>query len=243
MNSVQLRSIVAASLVATILAVPAFAQRRRAVAHPAATGEFLVTITGTVLDDVTGLPIRNATVSADFSGVTDATGKFRLRNVTGYGLIEVKVERSGYVATSRTLKAGDSPDLNFRLTPTQTVSLRRTNGTTVALDIESVRFGHSVPFSGHVKIQELCKADGTHVPIDFTQISRVGGPGVVVSSGGCCTKDVAKIPLTLKSGETFDGYFIDSCGDSLKPDFSGREHVSGVFAFIAITDIAEIVFP
>ena len=243
MNSVQLRSIVAASLVATILAVPAFAQRRRSAAHPGATGKFTVTITGTVLDNVTGLPIRNATVNAGFSGVTDANGKFRLRNAIGYGLLEVKVERSGYVAATQTLKADGTPDLTFRLTPTQTVSVRRTNGTTVTLDIESIRFGHSVPFSGHVEIHEVCKADGTRVPIDYTKISRVGGPGVVVSSGGCCTSLVAKIPLTLKSGETFDSYFIDSCGDALKPDFSGRDHVSGVFTYIAITDIAEIVFP
>jgi hypothetical protein len=243
MNPVQLRSIVAAALVAAILAVPAFGQRRRAVAHPAAAGQFTVTITGTVLDDVTGLPVRNATVNAGFSGVTDANGKFRLRNAIGYGALQVKVERSGYVATTRTLKANESPDLTFRLTPTQTVSVRRTNGTTVAIDIESVKFGHSVPFSGHVEIHEVCKLDGTKVALDYTKISRVSGPGVVVSSGGCCNTVVAKTGLALKSGETFDIYFIDSCGDALKPDFSGREHVSGTFTFIAITDIAEIIFP
>ena len=56
MNSVQLRSLVAATLVATILAVPALAQKRRAAAHPTAKDKFVVTITGTVLDDATGLP-------------------------------------------------------------------------------------------------------------------------------------------------------------------------------------------
>jgi len=244
MNSVSLRRIVAASLVATVLAVPAFAARRRAVAHPTPSGApFTVTITGTVLDNATGLPVRNAIVNATFSAVTDANGKFRLRNVTGFGAIPIKVERSGFVTATQTLKINEAPDLTFRLTPTQTVSVRRTNGTSVALDIESVRFGHSALFNGYVQIHEVCKSDGTHMTLDFTQFSRVSGPGVVVDSGPCCSSKIAKIPLTLKSGENFDIFFIDSCGDSLKPDFSGRDHTSGEFAFIAVTDIAEIVFP
>jgi hypothetical protein len=203
-----------------------------------------VTITGTVLDDVTGLPVRNAIVNATFSGATDANGKFRLRNVTAFGSVQVKVERTGYVTATKTLKINETPDLTFRMTPTQTVSVRRTNGTTVALDIESVRFGHSALFSGYVQIHEVCKQDGTHMPLDFTKMSRVTGPGTVVSSGPCCTDaEIARISLTLKSNETFDMYFIDSCGDTNKPDFSGRDHVSGNFVYIAITNIAEIVFP
>lgn len=243
MNSVQLRSIVAASLMAAILAVPAFAQKRRAVAHPTAAAKFVVTITGTVVDDVTGLPVRNAIVTGTFEGVTDAAGKYRLRNVTAFGSIQIKVERSGYVTATKTLKINESPELNFRLTPTQTVTVRRTNGTTALLDIESVRFGHSALFSGYVQINEVCRQDGTRMPLDFTKVSRVAGPGGLVSSGPCCNSEIAKIPMTLKSGETFDIFFIDSCDDKVKPDFSGREHVGGDYAFIAITDIAEIVFP
>jgi hypothetical protein len=242
-SSVQLRSIIAASLVATILAVPAFAQKRRAAAHPTAKDKFVVTVTGTVVDDVTGLPVRNAIVTATFEGVTDAAGKFRLRNVTAYGAIQIKVERTGYVTATKTLRINETPELNFRLTPTQTVSVLRTDGTTVLLDIESVRFGHSALFSGYVEINEVCRVDGTRMPLDFTKMSRVTGPGGLVGSGPCCDKEIARIPLTLKSGETFDIYFIDSCDDKVKPDFSGREHVGGDYAFIAITDIAEIAFP
>lgn len=243
MNSVQLRSLVAATLVATVLAAPAFAQKRRAVAHPTAEAKFVVTITGTVVDDVTGLPVRNAIVTATFEGVTDAAGKYRLRNVTAFGSIQIKVERSGYVTATKTLRINETPELNFRLTPTQTVTVRRTNGTTAILDIESVRFGHSALFSGYVQINEVCRQDGTRMPLDFTKVSRVAGPGGLVGSGPCCNSEIAKIPMTLKSGETFDIFFIDSCDDKVKPDFSGREHVGGDYAFIAITDIAEIVFP
>jgi Carboxypeptidase regulatory-like domain len=243
MNPVHLRRIVAASVVAILLTVPAMAQRRRASSHPTAKDKFVVTITGTVLDDVTGLPVRNASVSTTFSGVTDASGKFRLRNVTAYGAVEVKVERSGYVTKTHILKLNDAPDLTFRLTPTKTVSLRRTDGTTLALDIESVKFGYSPLFSGHAEIHEVCKPDGTHMPLDYAQMARVTGPGVVVNSGPCCSGKVAKIPLTLKNAQTFDIFFIDSCGDANKPDFSGRDHVGGSVVYVAITDIAEIIFP
>ena len=241
MNPVLLRRIAAASLVAALLSVPAFADRRRSVAHPATNGaKFVVTITGTVVDDVTGLPVRNAIVN---SGATDGNGKFKLRNVTGYGAIEVKVERTGYVTATKTLKINETPDLTFRMTPTQTVSLRKTNGTTLALDIESVRFGHSALFSGYVQINEVCKQDGSHMSIDITKMRRVTGPGTVSGSGPCCSGKIAKIALTLKTNETFDIFFIDSCGDSNKPDFSGRDHVTGDYVYTAITDIAEIVFP
>ncbi len=246
MNPVLLRRFVVVSLAVTILSLPAFAQRRRAVAHPPPAGtKFVVTITGTVVDDVTGLPVRNAIVTGNFPGVTDATGKFRLRNATGFGSIEVKVERSGYVTATKTLRINETPELSFRMTPTKTVSVRRTNGTTLALDIESVRFGHSALFSGYVQISEVCKTDGSRYTLDFAKMSRVNGPGVLAASGPCCSSssDIAKIPVTLKSGETFDMYFIDSCGDAVKPDFSGRDHVSGGFEYIAVTDIAEIVFP
>lgn len=244
MNSVLLRRIAAFSLIAAFLSVPAFAERRRSVAHPATSGpKFVVTITGTVVDDVTGLPVRNAIVNATFSGATDGNGKFRLRNVTAYGSVQVRVERTGYVTATKTLKINETPDLTFRMTPTQTVTVRRQNGTTVALDIESVRFGHSALFSGYVQINEVCKQDGSHMPLDISKMRRVTGPGTVVNSGPCCTDKVARIALTLKTNETFDIFFIDSCGDTNKPDFSGRDHVTGDFVYIAITDIAEIVFP
>ena len=110
MNSVLLRRIFAATLIAA-LSVPAFADRRRSVAHPATSGpKFVVTITGTVVDDITGQPVRNAIVNATFSGATDGNGKFRLRNVTGFGAVEVKVERTGYVTATKILKSMN-PDL------------------------------------------------------------------------------------------------------------------------------------
>ena len=243
MNPVHLRRIVAATVVATLLTVPAMAQRSRSASHPAAKDKFVVTVTGTVLDDVTGLPVRNAEVSATFSGATDANGKFRLRNVTAYGAIQIKVGRTGYVTKTHTLKINESPDLTFRLTPTKTVSVRRTDGTTVALDIESVKFGYSPLFAGHVEIHEVCKSDGTKLPLDYAQMSRVTGPGVVAGSGPCCNSSITKIPLTLKNGQTFDIFFSDSCAETNKSDFSGRDHVGGSVVYLLLTDIAEIVFP
>jgi len=245
MHPVQLRRFLAVALLVLVAAVPAFAQkRRRAVRHPSAGTKFVVTITGTVLDNVTSQPVRNAIVSAaGLTGVTDANGKYRLRNVEAYDSVEIKVERSGYVTGTHRLRINEQPEVSFRLNSTPTVTVRRTNGTTVQLDFESLRFGHSSTFSGYVQSLEFCKIDGTRIPINFAAMSRIAGPAVMVASGPCCNSQVARMPLTFKTAETIDVFFIDSCGDVFKPDFSGREHVSGEYQFILITDIAEIVFP
>lgn len=240
MHPVKIRSVLV-FILALIAAAPAVAAKRRSVRKPT---RLVVTITGTVLDNATSLPVRNAIVSAgNVSGVTDAEGKFRLRNVVVHDEVDVKAERSGYVTGTHQLKVNDAPEITLRLTPTQTVTVRRTNGTTSALDVESVRFGHSGTFSGYVPSIEYCKADGTRVPMDFSQMSRITGPAELATSGPCCDSQVAKMPLTLKNTQVLDMFFADSCGDRYKIDFSGREHVSGEYQYILITDIAEIIFP
>jgi hypothetical protein len=244
MHPAKLRCVLVFML-ALVASVPALAAgKRRSVRHPSPGTRFVVTISGTVLDNVTSQPVRNAIVSAgDFTGVTDSEGKYRLRNVVAFNAVDVKAERSGYVTGTHRLKINEAPEIAFRLTPTQTVTVRRTDGSTATLDVESVRFGHSGTFSGYVPSIEYCKADGTRVPMDFSQMSRITGPGVLATTGPCCDDQVAKMPLTLKNAQTLDMFFIESCGNRYKIDFSGREHVSGEYQYILITDIAEIVFP
>lgn len=245
MYPAKLHRFLAVVLLVLLATVPALAEkRRRAVRHPTAGERFEVTVTGTVLDNLTSQPVRNAIVIGGGKlSVTDATGKYRLRNAVGFSGMEITVERSGYVTGTHRLRINEQPEVSFRLTPTKTVTVRRTNGTTSELDIESVRFGHSSTFSGYVQLAELCRLDGTRMPIDFTQSARFAGPASFAASGPCCTDQIAKMALTLKSGQTFDVFFPDSCADVLKTDFSGRVHVSGEYTFILITDIAEIVFP
>lgn len=245
MYPAKLHRFLAVVLLVLLAAVPALAEKRRRSVRHRSTGErFVVTVTGTVLDDLTSGPVRNAIVTGGGTmSVTDATGKYRLRNAVGFTTLDIKVERTGYITGTHTLRINEQPEFSFRLTPTKTVRVRRVNGTTSELDIESVRFGHSATFSGYVQLVELCRIDGTRMPIDFTQAARFAGPGTFPGSGPCCSSQIARMALTLKSGETFDVFFPDSCGDVLKTDFSGRDHVGGEYAFILITDIAEIVFP
>jgi hypothetical protein len=70
------------------------------------------------------------------------------------------------------------------------------------------------------------------------------GPATTVAAPGCCVKgDAKRMSVTLRNGETTDLIFTDSCEGRYDVDLGGRDHVTGEFVHILITDIAEIVFP
>jgi hypothetical protein len=77
------------------------------------------TITGTVVDDVTDLPIAGATVSAGgvVEDLTDANGQYTLDGVPA-GLAVILVSASGYAPqiVPEDLVAGDTLEVDFRLT-------------------------------------------------------------------------------------------------------------------------------
>ena len=102
-----------------------------------------------------------------------------------------------------------------------------------------------MPFSGYYdnEYDDFCKADGTQVQIDRTQMKKITGPGTLVSVGNCCgDRQVEKVNLLLKNGQTFDATFSDSC-QGYTIDLIGREHGTGQFVYIHFSDIAEVVFP
>lgn len=49
--------------------------------------------------------------------------------------------------------------------------------------------------------------------------------------------------LTLKSGQTMDVVFTDTCADRYQVDVGARVHATGAFVHVPIIDIAEVVFP
>ena len=74
-------------------------------------------------------------------------------------------------------------------------------------------------------------------------MARLTGPAQTVEAGACCTGNAQKMNLTLKTGEVMEVIFTDTCQERYKVDIGAREHISGQFVHILITDIAEIVFP
>ena len=237
----------AIAIAALVLTVPAFGQKRRAVQHPSSAVAQSVTITGKVLDAVTGAPVVYANVFlGNRSRRTDRTGSFTL-NTTIHGSGNLTAERSGYVSGTQPITGGGPRDVTLRLQPTPTVKLRMVDGTQYDVDNESVEFGYVPPFGSYVKGEhdDFCKPDGTMVRIDRSEMTRITGPAVSEARPACCpgsTGTPQKITMTLKTGETTPVYFTDSCS-GYTIDFLARDHVSGEPVSAKFSNVAEIIFP
>ena len=245
------RRLFTAVLAATaLLVVPAQAAgRRRAVAPPAA-GNLLTAdeITGTITDDVTNQPVAAVKVQVgNRTDTTDAAGKFKVKNVSSYhGLIVVAAARSGYTAKKTELHAGGNQVVNLTVHPLPTVHVRKVSGAQYDADFDSSEFGYPVVFSGYNSAanEQFCKPDGTAVTIDRSEIKRITGPATMAHVAPCCAgHDVLKVHAELKSGESTDLYFSDTCSGIPSIDFIARDHVSGKIVFTPFSDVAEIVFP
>jgi hypothetical protein len=245
------RPLTAALVAALCIIIPAQAAqpRRRAVTPPAALGKLTADkITGTVVDDVTSQPVAFAHVKVgDRSASTDSAGKFEVKNVTSFqGNIGVEVTRSGYAAKTVLLTTGGDQVVTVRVTPTPTVRVRKVNGTTLDLDFESIEFGYPVVFSGYNSSasENFCRPNGSAVTIDRSQIRRVTGPATIVHQASCCAShDVEKVSVELKTGETTELVFVDTCTGIPGIDLIGRNHISGKLEYTSFTSIAEITFP
>ena len=248
MNPTKFRSLCTVALATAILiSVPAEA-KRRTVRHSAPLTAGPGMILGLVLDNVTGQPVRLMTVYAGPRATsTDEFGRFQFKNLDTTKPIAIETERSGYLPLQFTVQPNQSRDLTIRVIPTQTISVRSANGQVVQLDTESVKFGYPVPFSGYreSEIEDFCKvSDHSAVAINKSQMKRLAGPAQLVSHGGCCDSgNAAKMTLTLRTNETFDVLFTDTCEERYKVDVGGRDHVTGQFVHILITDIVEMIFP
>jgi hypothetical protein len=234
--------VVLAALVLT--ATPSFASKRRAVSHPSAA--LSTQIEGVVLDAVTGTPVNAVEILiGDRSSFTDAQGRF-VRTVIGHGMIEIVADRSGYQPSTTSVAAGGSHKLTLHLTPLPTVSVRKTDGSRVEIDYETVMFGYPVPFSGYrsAEFEDFCLPDGTEVQINRSEMKRIVGPATPVTQSACCSiGPVLRVNLQLRNGQTTDVYFADSCDASDKIDLIGRNHATGLFVYLRFTDVSEVVFP
>ena len=249
MHLTQLRRLLCVALVATcIAAVPSEAgSKRRSVRKTPVQAQFTADITGTVLDAVTGQPVISARVHAGrVSKTTDAAGKFELKGVEAAGSLTIEVTRSGYTPATQVLTTGGAHDLTIHVTPLPTVMVRKVDGTVLQLDYDSIRFGYPIPFSGYrdAEFEDFCKADGTAVVIDRSEIRKMTGPATTVKHAPCCGDvDTLKINVTLKSGESMDVYFVDACNGFPNIDVFGIDHLTAKAQYIAFTQLAEIVFP
>lgn len=222
--------------------VPLHADKRRAVQHPSTSVK--VDVSGTVIDNVTGQPVIAAKVHVGGqSDLTDSQGKYLISNVQT-AETTLTAERSGYGPKTAALSGGTQV-IDFRLDPLPTTTVRLTNGTTIQVDTDSIKFGYTLPFAGYVSAEseEFCKPDGTKVIVDRSQMKRIIGPAVSVASAPCCSaSNVLKVKLELKSGETSDVFFVDSC-DGYSSDLIARNHVTGKYVYLGFEEMSEVIFP
>ncbi|HEV7766065.1 MAG TPA: hypothetical protein VGQ76_13760 [Thermoanaerobaculia bacterium] len=245
------RVVVTAALVATVFVVlPSEASgRRRAVAPPTAGGQLTAPeINGTVLDDVTNSPVVGLRVRAgNRTDTTDSAGAFKIKNITSYhGVIVIETLRSGYAPKTQNLTTGGTQTVNIRVQPLPTVRVRKVNNTSFDLDFDSLEFGYPVVFSGYnaATYDEFCKPSGTKVTIDRADIRKITGPATMVGQASCCSeRNVLKVNAELKTGETTDLFFMDTCSGIPSIDLIGRNHVTGKIEYTPFTQVAEITFP
>ncbi|PYQ29569.1 MAG: hypothetical protein DMF56_11425 [Acidobacteria bacterium] len=238
-----------AAILMFVAALPVVAApKRRSVSKPI-TAPFTATVKGSVVDSTTGLPVAFATIAiSNLKVTTTKEGTFELNNVNGIGVnVPVVASRTGYNSDTQTIAGNGTFTLTFHLRSRPTIAVRLTNGTTVQLDDDSVKFGYLILFSGYITTtsQQFCKGDGTRVTVPITDIKKITGPSQIVTNSSCCTRlnaELQRVRVEQKSGQADDMTFKESC-DGYTVDFLGHDHTTGDNVFYKFSDIAEITFP
>jgi hypothetical protein len=228
-------------LCALILAViaafsmAAQAARKRPVAHPSSTK---ITVSGTVTDAITGLPLKGVSISTSEGGAaTDDTGHFTLSASRGTTLTAARV---GYVSAQK--PASDT--VNFALAQTPSVTVKTTAGDTVVFDSASVKFGYVNTFRYDTSDGlNLCKSGDPQWQVPTTNLQKITGPAHSVTQSACCDRGpVMAIDVVTKSGDNTTAYLNDSCFGFVV-DILGIERTSATPKYIHLSDVAEVTFP
>lgn len=237
-----------AILITVLLSLPLFAaQKRRAVGMPdpgaGADATVTVGLTGTVVDAASGRPVAYATITAGrgVKAYASRFGTFTLNGVPG-GDVEITASRTGYNSATVRVTSGGAPEVNFRLQSRPTTTLKKADGTTIALDDDSVKFGYIVPFMNYQTAtgNDFC-TEGTQERIPIAQLTRITGMGTA-APGSCCRRASQRVLLELRDDSLRDATFVDSCwGYSV--DVIARDHDSGEVLYVPFNDVSEIVFP
>jgi len=238
-----------AILLAALLSLTSFAaaqERRSGGRSDLDSGDLVkVSCRGTVTDAGTGLPVVSATITAS-NGIhvfSSRFGTFSLSGVVTPGDVDVTAGRTGYQSSTVRISGTGTCEMNFRLQSRPTATLRKIDGTTVALDDDSVKFGYVVPFINYQTAtgNDFSMNDGTRARIPMAQIVRITGLGISEPTSSC-QRPAQRVLLELRDGTIHDATFIDSCyGYSV--DLIGRDHVSGESVFVPFGEVSEIVLP
>jgi hypothetical protein len=197
---------------------------------------------------------------------TDARGSFSMIIPAGRPT-QITIHRSGYddVVLSVTLPpvpntggtivspaippppspAPPTPQPPTPMTPRKPVTVKMTNGQTVSLDADSIKFAYIIPFSSPITSESasFCRTDGTEYTPDRSEFARIVGPATVVTSDSCCKLGgVLAVNVEMKNGEKEQVFFSDSCF-GYDVILNGRERDTALFLYLNFGDIASVEFP
>lgn len=232
---------------ALLLSLPLFAQKSRAVGSPEVSADPPVTVSckGTVTDAATGLPVAYATITTAKGKrfFASSLGTFSFSIVTNPANVDVTAGRTGYDSVTVRIHGAGAHEANFRLQGRPTTSLRKIDGTMVALDDDSVKFGYIVPFMGYQTLSgnDFRMTDGTEATIPTAEMARVTGLGLAVPNA-TCHGPAQRVLLELRDTTLRDATFADGCY-GYTVDLIGRDHATGEAVYLPFSEVAEIVFP
>lgn len=241
-----LSRIFASSLIAA--AVPLFADngRQHAAGAPATT----VTLRG-VVSDAAGTPIVGAYVCNGVScsgptrhNGTKADGVYSITVPAGRPTV-LTVEDFAFEPVTVIMTPTVNATVDFTLTkPRPAVTVTLINGETHVLDVGTSKFAYYRVFADYAKFNNanLCKTDGSSFAPHKSEIGKIVGPFTLANFSPCCSYGpVVTASIEMKSGETMQVYFNDSCfGGEI--DFLGRERSTGIWYYFKFDDIAEMNF-
>lgn len=238
-------SAVCSVALAALMTLPAGAQnRKRAVSPTGQTGP-TTQIIGTAKDATNGVPVGGAVVTSNGLTATSLpNGLFALTLPVGKAAT-ISIAHPAFNAFTQSITVQTGGKYDFALVEKADVVIKTKTNETHVVDIGTAKFAYTVLFSSAVSSDNgnFCKEDGSDFTPAKTDFSRILGPAVPASAPQCCQfGNVMSVNVEMKSGAKMLVYFKDSCSGN-EVDFVGREKSTGLYAYFAFTNIAEIDFP
>lgn len=243
MTSVFFRAARLSTLLASILllAAPLAAQVRQ---RPVKLGQTTsVTLTGRVLDAVSGAGVKDALIHIDgqLVATTAEDGTFAAEGVRP-GSHAITAERWGYQPLQIDASVAAGVPIELRLQPGRIASVKKKDGSTVPLDFDLLRFGYFVAFVGWRTDPwlDLCQGDGSNVVVPTSEMKTIVIVGKRTDNTECCKLTPGLLVRITKTDDTVvEGTIKSSCED-FRNFATSRNRTSGATESIDLEQVSQI---
>lgn len=201
-------------------------------------------LTGIVVDEASGVPVFDATVSAARKSVrAGSDGRFQLTGLPA-GSTVVTVSRWGYEDKTQTIdlqRGGNEARITMKSRPS--VTLVKKGGPTYVLDYDGAGIASRGPLSGNVMLSpvDFCLGNGEVRNVEKADIKSFRASANPFDKSKCCPDSSGTVvTVTLRSGESFDGLVRDCHYYAV--DFIGRNRADGQAVYVPMAEVDSVVF-